>query len=64
MMLLGGALEGGGRITADWPGLAPAQLFEGRDLRPTASSEAMIAEALAAHFGLDPRQVQQTLFAA
>jgi uncharacterized protein (DUF1501 family) len=32
--LLGGAVQGG-RILADWPGLADDQLFEKRDLQPT-----------------------------
>lgn len=32
--LLGGAVRGG-RVLADWPGLAEGQLFEKRDLQPT-----------------------------
>lgn len=32
--LLGGAVAGG-RVLADWPGLAPKSLHESRDLRPT-----------------------------
>ncbi len=32
--LLGGAVRGG-RVLADWPGLGPAQLRDGRDLAPT-----------------------------
>ncbi|MFO1186753.1 MAG: DUF1501 domain-containing protein [Alphaproteobacteria bacterium] len=32
--VLGGAVKGG-RVVADWPGLAQANLFEGRDLKPT-----------------------------
>ena len=30
--LVGGAVKGG-RVIADWPGLAPTELFEGRDLQ-------------------------------
>src|SRR5581483_878719 len=33
-LLAGGALKGG-RVIADWPGLKPADLYEGRDLKPT-----------------------------
>ena len=32
--LVGGAVAGG-RVVADWPGLASSALYEGRDLRPT-----------------------------
>ena len=31
-LLAGGALKGG-RVVADWPGLKPAKLHEGRDLK-------------------------------
>lgn len=60
-MLLGGAVAGG-RVIADWPGLAPAALYEGRDLRPTAGLDALLAAALAQHFGLDPARTMATLF--
>ncbi len=60
-MLLGGAISGG-RIVSDWPGLAPAQLFEGRDLKPTLSLDAAIAGAVSGHFGLDPARVLATAF--
>ena len=33
-MLIGGAVKGG-RVVADWPGLAPSSLYESRDLKPT-----------------------------
>ncbi|MBX9797076.1 DUF1501 domain-containing protein [Sphingomonas sp.] len=60
-MLLGGAVKGG-RVLADWPGLAPAALYEGRDLKPTTQLDAFIAGALAAHFGLDPARLMPALF--
>ncbi|HZU51027.1 MAG TPA: DUF1501 domain-containing protein, partial [Sphingomicrobium sp.] len=34
-MLIGGAVAGG-KVIADWPGLADSMLYEGRDLKPTA----------------------------
>ena len=60
-MLFGGAVKGG-RVLADWPGLAPAQLYEGRDLRPTTSLDGLIAGAVAAHFALDPARSLSALF--
>ena len=44
----------GGRVLADWPGLSPAALYEGRDLKPTTDLDALIAGALAQHYGLEP----------
>lgn len=60
-MLLGGAVRGG-RIITDWPGLAPGQLYEGRDLRPTMALDAVIAGALAEHYALDPARAAGRLF--
>ncbi len=60
-MLLGGTVSGG-KVISDWPGLAPGQLFEGRDLKPTLALDAAIAGAVAAHFGLDPALVLATCF--
>lgn len=60
-MLAGGAVKGG-RVLADWPGLAPGALYEGRDLRPTAALDGVIGGALAAHFGLDPAPTMAALF--
>ncbi|MEC5386039.1 DUF1501 domain-containing protein [Uliginosibacterium sp. H3] len=59
-MLFGGAVKGG-RVLADWPGLAQASLFENRDLRPTASLESLIATAAAETFRLDPERVARAL---
>jgi uncharacterized protein (DUF1501 family) len=61
-MLLGGAVAGG-KVIADWPGLSTAALYEGRDLKPTTGLDALIAAALAQHYGLDPARVMTTLFA-
>ncbi|OWK28244.1 DUF1501 domain-containing protein [Sphingomonas mucosissima] len=62
-MLFGGRVRGG-RVIADWPGIAAAQLYEGRDLRPTARLDDVITGALSAHFGLDPDRVGTALFPA
>lgn len=61
-MLAGGAVAGG-RVLADWPGLRPADLYEQRDLKPTASLDALIAGAAAESLQLDPQRTAATLFA-
>jgi uncharacterized protein (DUF1501 family) len=60
-MLLGGAVAGG-KVVADWPGLSPAALYEGRDLKPTTDLDSLIAGALAQHYALEPARVMTTLF--
>lgn len=60
-MLLGGAVAGG-RVVADWPGLSDANLYEGRDLKPTIDLDTLIAGALSQHYGLDPSTVMTALF--
>jgi uncharacterized protein (DUF1501 family) len=60
-MLLGGAVQGG-RIIADWPGLAPANLFEGRDLKPTLALDGLIASVCAECFRLDAERTGRVLF--
>ena len=49
--LVGGAVNGG-RVIADWPGLAPAQLHEGRDLRPTTDLRSVAMGVLRDHLGI------------
>lgn len=60
-MLLGGAVAGG-KVVADWPSLGASQLYEGRDLKPTASLDALIAAAVSQHYRLDPALAMRTLF--
>ena len=59
--LLGGGVKGG-RVAGDFAGLAPGALYEGRDLRPTGSLDAVIGGAVAEHFGLDPARSVASLF--
>jgi uncharacterized protein (DUF1501 family) len=47
-LLAGGALKGG-RVTADWPGLKEANLYEGRDLKPTTDLRAVLKGVLKDH---------------
>jgi uncharacterized protein (DUF1501 family) len=60
-MLLGGAVKGG-RVISDWPGLRQAALYEGRDLKPTLSLDALIANALSQHYQLDIARISPALF--
>lgn len=46
--LLGGAVRGG-RVVADWPGLAKKDRFEGRDLRITTDLRAVVRSVLTDH---------------
>jgi len=52
----------GGRVLADWPGLAPADLFEGRDLRPTLGLDTLIAQVCGETFGIEPGKLARALF--
>lgn len=61
-MFFGGGLAQGGKVSADWPGLAAAARYEGRDLKPTRSLESVIAGAVAHHYALDPGRVTKTLY--
>ncbi len=60
-LLLGGAIQGG-RVLADWPGLAPAQLHEGRDLRPTTDLRAVLGGLLRDHLGLPIAALRRDVF--
>ncbi len=57
MMIVGGGVRGG-RVYGRWPGLAPEQRFEGRDLAVTTDFRAVFAEVVRAHLGVtDMRHV-------
>ena len=60
-MLLGGAVAGG-KVVADWPGLADSALYEGRDLKPTTDLDSLIAGALGQHYHLELARTMNTLF--
>ncbi len=61
MFLAGGALKGG-RVIADWPGLKPAELYEARDLKPTADIRAVLKGLLADQWGLSIRVLSSSVF--
>jgi uncharacterized protein (DUF1501 family) len=60
-MVIGGAVMGG-RILSDWPGLAPGDLYEGRDLKPTLALDSLMASLCADAFKLDAQRTAQVLF--
>ncbi|MBK9238634.1 MAG: hypothetical protein IPO19_22865 [Rhodoferax sp.] len=52
----------GGKVLADWPGLARGQLLDGRDLRPTLDLRAVIAPFGRASVRLSAAQVHTFVF--
>jgi uncharacterized protein (DUF1501 family) len=54
--LAGGAVRGG-RVYGDWPGLAPARLYQRRDLAITTDFRAALSAILGRHMGLADRQL-------
>ncbi len=60
-LLAGGALKGG-RVIANWPGLKPTQLHEGRDLKPTTDLRAVIKGMLADHLRISEQALATKVF--
>jgi uncharacterized protein (DUF1501 family) len=60
-LLAGGALKGG-RVVADWPGLKPAKLHDGRDLKPTTDLRAVLKGLLKDHLRVDSTALAATVF--
>lgn len=52
--VLGGNVKGG-RVLADWPGLAENKLFENRDLAPTTDLRGVVKGLLIAQYALTPQ---------
>ena len=59
--VLGGAVRGG-RVIADWPGLAPRDRFEVRDLRTTTDLRAVLKGVLADHLQVSSRALNTDVF--
>jgi uncharacterized protein (DUF1501 family) len=60
-LLAGGAVNGG-RVLADWPGLSDANLYEGRDLKPTTDLRALIKGVLKDHLGIPDGALASSVF--
>ncbi len=59
--LLGGAVNGG-RVQAQWTGLAPSQLQDGRDQPVTTDLRSLFKGVLADHMGLSTAVLEQRIF--
>jgi uncharacterized protein (DUF1501 family) len=51
MLVLGGPVRGG-KVYGRWPGIARAQLFEGRDLEVTTDFRNLFGEIAVRHLGV------------
>jgi len=60
-VLAGGAIKGG-RVIADWPGLAPKDLYENRDLRPTTDIRSVFKGVLKDHLGISAVTIEREVF--
>jgi uncharacterized protein (DUF1501 family) len=60
--LIAGGAVAGGRVIADWPGLKPERLYQGRDLNPTTDLRGVLKGLLAAQLGLTPKTLSETVF--
>jgi len=60
-LLVGGALRGG-RVIADWPGLKPAALYEGRDLKPTTDLRSVLKGLLRDHLRVEESALASSVF--
>jgi uncharacterized protein (DUF1501 family) len=60
-LLAGGALKGG-RVIADWPGVKPTDLHEGRDLKATTDLRAVLKGLLKDHLRADDKALATGVF--
>ena len=60
-LLLGGAVAGG-RVLADWPGLAAGSLYQGRDLQPTSDLRSIFKGVLNAHLQAPEGDLERNIF--
>lgn len=62
-LLMGGAVAGG-RVLADWPGLASGKLYQDRDLAPTLDLRSIVKGILRDHLAVDSAQLDAKIFPA
>ncbi len=60
-LVVGGAVTGG-RVAADWPGLAARDLYEGRDLRPTIDLRSVFKGVLGPHLAMSAAMLDGQVF--
>ena len=51
LFVIGGDVKGG-KVHGKWPGLAPEQLYEGRDLALTTDFRSVFADVVRGHLGV------------
>jgi len=61
VFVMGGAVNGG-RVIARWPGLSNTQLYQSRDLAPTADTRSLCKAILRDHLGLPPDAIDRVVF--
>lgn len=61
-LLVGGAVNGG-KVIADWPGLASSNLYQGRDLQPTMDLRSVFKGVMATHMGVSDSVLETKVFA-
>lgn len=61
LILAGGGVKGG-RVAGDWPGLSGKALYEGRDLKPVNTTEAVFKSVLISHLGISDSHVADQIF--
>jgi uncharacterized protein (DUF1501 family) len=59
--LVGGAVRGG-QVIADWPGLSPRSLLDGRDLKPTLDLRSVFKGVLDEHMRVDANTLAKRVF--
>ena len=60
-ILVGGAVNGG-KVLADWPGLSPSDLYQGRDLQPTLDVRGLFKGILRDHLGTSEATLATSVF--
>lgn len=61
MFIAGGAVDGG-RVISRWPGLATADLYQARDLKPTTDIRAVMKGVLNDHYGLSAATLSHDIY--
>jgi uncharacterized protein (DUF1501 family) len=62
LTLLAGGAVNGGQIFGDWPGLAPANLYEGSDLTPATDLRSVFKGVLGDHLGVPAGMLSSYVF--
>ena len=59
--MMGGAIDGG-KVMAQWPGLAPEKLYQNRDLMPTTDLRSVFKTVLAGHLNVPATALENDIF--